>query len=612
MLYLATLLSLLATYLVCLVAATPVELSLAVKRTATVLDDDDSSALAVSEATTACLPGQIEVFLYEHINYKGKLVTYCTPPGHCNNVGTSFVNKISSLRTERGGCSYFDPGSCVGKEWSFIQDHSNLKVGNGPNDRINSFRCGLWTTADEPVKREIAAPAAPEESSAITFSDSAAACRADQVHVVMWEHTDYRGKWADVCLVPNLCFDIPPNVDNKVSSLRVSAGSCRFFDLAGCTGPEIKTYSEDIDLRYGDRNDIFSSFWCTNFPWPGGDLNVPSSTLDASDVAVKDETMDSEDLAQDYCNQHELDVKGLQGVSVVLHEHQNYRGLKTSDCITTLGCVRVPPSMEKKASSIRVWGGECLFSTGPSCNGKHLAVDSKGNFGKPVKDLKDFGMNDQISSYQCHANAGYLGKREVSSNVEPAALDRCQEYEANMNLRGGVATRLYQHKDFQGNWYCLWSIPAGCNKVPSALNDRISSLMLWEGVCQFFPTDNCEGTSALIIAPPIGTAWVPSLRNLNMNDRISSYRCADAVEQLQAKDESAVPTLAKRDEHCNQRDLIEKGVRGVSVFLYEHRDFFGLRSSACARDSQCTLVAPEMNKKASSITISGGGCDFFS
>lgn len=104
-----------------------------------------------------------------------------------------------------------------------------------------------------------------------------------------------------------------------------------------------------------------------------------------------------------------------------------------------------------------------------------------------------------------------------------------------------------------------------------------------------------------------------------MNDRISSYRCAegdDAVEQLEARDGSAVSapvsTLATRDEHCNQRDLIEKGVRGVSVFLYEHRDFAGLRSSACARDSQCTLVAPEMNKKASSITISGGGCDFFS
>lgn len=199
----------------------------------------------------------------------------------------------------------------------------------------------------------------------------------------MYEHTDYRGKWADVCLVPNLCFDIPPNVNNQVSSLRVSAGSCRFFEsvshtvdnrelckltmpsdsAAGCTGQQIKSYSEDKDLRYGDRNDMFSSFRCTNFPWPGGDLNVPSSTLDARDVAVKDETTDSEDVVQDYCNQHELDVKGLQGVSVVLHEHQNYGGLKTSDCITTLGCVRVPSSIEKKVSSIRVWGGECLFST---------------------------------------------------------------------------------------------------------------------------------------------------------------------------------------------------------------------------------------------------------
>lgn len=124
---------------------------------------------------------------------------------------------------------------------------------------------------------------------------------------------------------------------------------------------------------------------------------------------------------------------------------------------------------------------------GPSCNGTHLAVDSKGNFGKPVKNLKDFGMNDQISSYQCHAKGGYLGKREVSSNLEPtAALDRCQEYEANLSLRGGVAVRLYQHINFKGNWYCLWSIPAGCNKVPAALNDKISSFKQWGGSCRYF------------------------------------------------------------------------------------------------------------------------------
>lgn len=103
MFHLATFLSVLATYLVCLVAATPVELSLAVKRAAATLDGDDSSGFTVSETAGACLPGQIEL-LYEHIEYKGKLVIVCTAPGTCNNVGTSFVNKISSFRLNRGGC----------------------------------------------------------------------------------------------------------------------------------------------------------------------------------------------------------------------------------------------------------------------------------------------------------------------------------------------------------------------------------------------------------------------------------------------------------------------------------------------------------------------------
>ena len=137
--------------------------------------------------------------------------------------------------------------------------------------------------------------------------------------------------------------------------------------------------------------------------------------------------------------------------------------LRVSDCLFTLS-----------------WFSDLVFVRvltvyrGSDCTGKSVVADGKGIKGKPVKNLKDWGMNDGISSFRC--TPGVLEKKDEPS--APALIVR-------QNIPC-TTVHLYADPNFRGNYVWQCAVPNICYYLPPELNDKVSSLTQINGFCRFY------------------------------------------------------------------------------------------------------------------------------
>lgn len=145
---------------------------------------------------------------------------------------------------------------------------------------------------------------------------------------------------------------------------------------------------------------------------------------------------------------------------------------------------------------------------------------------------------------------------------------------------------LFEHDNFNGRRFPIQGLVQ--NLANEGFNDKTSSVVVSGGVWQLCDDAYFRGKCITLRA-----GEYPSLRALDMNDRISSVRELSGW---------GAPPAASSEREGGQGGHWGEGVRLV---LYEHRHFAG-RSLAVSQHALRNLVEAGFNDRASSLRVEQG------
>ncbi|KAK0638886.1 hypothetical protein B0T16DRAFT_462616 [Cercophora newfieldiana] len=90
-------------------------------------------------------------------------------------------------------------------------------------------------------------------------------------------------------------------------------------------------------------------------------------------------------------------------------------------------------------------------------------------------------------------------------------------------IAAGTTLLYCEHKDFGGK--CIeeyWSTSGECKNVPKDMNDKLSSIAVWGGSCQFFRNSGCRTALYKSPHPPYNN---PNVQTTSWGDLTSSIIC---------------------------------------------------------------------------------------
>jgi hypothetical protein len=181
------------------------------------------------------------------------------------------------------------------------------------------------------------------------------------------------------------------------------------------------------------------------------------------------------------------------------YEDANYQGRYFC---TPVGATteQVPPDVNDAISSIRVFGNaDVAVFRDANFRG------SSKTFSENVRDLREEGLNDRISSYRVDSQGFGRGA---------AAWDNAWGRPARP--QAGVC--FYKNPNFGGDYFCS-TVGAFVAQVPRGTNDTISSIQLFGNVqVTLFRDSDYRGQSQTVGDD------VRDLRRSGWNDLVSSYR----------------------------------------------------------------------------------------
>jgi len=232
------------------------------------------------------------------------------------------------------------------------------------------------------------------------------------------------------------------------------------------------------------------------------------------------------------------------------YEDANFRGRYFCAAVGATS-EQVPPEINDHISSIRVFGNaDVTVFRDARFRG------ASRTFNENVRNLRDEGFNDRISSYRVDSRGFGRGGRDDDFNAvwgrpEPPRTGAC----------------FYQNPNFRGDYFCS-RVGASVAQVPRGANDKISSIQVFGNVeVTVFRDSDYRGGSRTFDND------LRDLRRGGWNDIISSYR----IEPLR---------FGRRDR--DRRDADESGNRltrrqAEAIVARSYREVFNREPDAGAR-----------------------------